>query len=64
MLDRLVLVLIDIDLNDFEILALTAQLVEHGTDGAAWRTPWRPKIDEDGLVRLNDLCFEGLIRNV
>jgi hypothetical protein len=49
-LEGLVLVVVDIDLDDLQVVALAAELVEHGADRAAGSAPGRPEVDEDRFV--------------
>ena len=40
---------------------LGGDLFQSGRDAFARRAPFRPKIDDDGRIRLNDLRFEFLV---
>src|SRR5688500_16124646 len=62
-LERLLLIVVDVDLDDLQVLALTAELIEHRSNGATRSTPRCPEIDEHRLVRLKDLRHEGRARN-
>src|SRR5215208_3611264 len=51
-------VLVGVELDDLELGPLTGDLLDDRADHAAWTAPGRPEVDQDGLVRLDDLCLE------
>src|SRR5207244_11876398 len=53
---------IDIELGDADLLTLLARdLFEDRRDHAARAAPRRPKVDEHGRLRLQDVLLEGLV---
>ena len=60
---REILVLVDVDLDELEV-ALLGDALEHGLDRVTRPAPFGPEVDEDGLVRLQDLGVEGGVGDV
>src|ERR1700716_3441782 len=58
-LRRRLLVLVGVELDDLQILALAGDLLEYGGDDTAGTAPRRPEVDEDRGVGLDDLGYEG-----
>src|SRR5579875_3116099 len=57
-LDRGLLVVVDVELDDLERLALLGRdLLDDRGDAPAGPTPWSPEVDEHGHVGLEHLCL-------
>lgn len=53
-------IVVRVDLYDLELVRLLlADLIDDRANHAARAAPWCPKVDEDGLIRLENLCFES-----
>src|SRR3954454_10898787 len=57
-LGRGLLVVVDVELDDRQVLALLCDLLEDWGDDAAGSAPGRPEVDEDGTLGLEDLRLE------
>src|SRR6478735_1970440 len=58
-LGRGLLVLVDVDADDLEVVALAVDLLQDRVDDAAGTAPRSPEIDEHGAVGIEDIGFEG-----
>src|SRR3954452_495299 len=58
------LVLVDVELDDAQVLALARDLLEDRADHAAGAAPGRPEVDEDGRLGLDDLRLEARVGDV
>src|SRR5688572_24346925 len=57
---RQLLVLVGVDLCDVDLpVVLVAEALDDGGDQPAGAAPWGPEVDEDGLVSVENLRFEG-----
>ena len=52
------LVLVDVELDDLQVVALAGDLLEDRGDDAARTAPRRPEVHQHGLVGLDDLGLE------
>src|SRR3954447_10521908 len=55
---RGLLVLVDVELDDPQVVALAGDLLEHRRDDPARTAPRRPEVDEHGVLGLEDLGLE------
>jgi hypothetical protein len=56
---------VGIELADFDLAGvLVGQFVDDRPEGAAWHAPLRPEIDQDGLLRLQHLGLEVVVRKL
>ena len=55
---RGLLVVVDVELDDPQVVALGGDLLEHRADDAARAAPRRPEVDERGRLGLDDLGLE------
>ena len=53
------LVLVDVEAEDLEVVALGVDLLEDRVDDAARAAPRGPEVDEDGALGVEDVGFEG-----
>src|SRR5689334_17528072 len=58
---RGLLVLVDVDADDVEVVALCRHLLQDRMDDAARTTPGGPEIDQHGLLRFEHLGLEGSV---
>ena len=56
------LLLVDVHLDELHV-ALVGDAVEHRRDGVARAAPFRPEVDDDGLVALEHFLLEALFRD-
>ena len=61
---RGLLVLVDVEADDLQVLALGVDLLEDRVDDAAGTAPGRPEVDEHGALGLQDVGLEGGVGHV